>query len=136
MIAKYVYDNTGCPVYRNTEVTYFNCGEAKYKALIEQLEEAQDFIFMEYFIIEEGRVWNSILRVLEKKVQQGVEVRVMYDGLCSLTKLPVGYFKKLRRKGIKSKTFAPARPFLPPSKITGITVRFWLLTARWHLQGA
>ena len=111
MIAKYVYDNTGCPVYRNTEVTYFNCGEAKYKALIEQLEEAQDFIFMEYFIIEEGRVWNSILRVLEKKVQQGVEVRVMYDGLCSLTKLPVGYFKKLRRKGIKSKTFAPARPF-------------------------
>ena len=46
---------------------------------------------MEYFIIEEGRVWNSILRVLEKKVQQGVEVRVMYDGLCSLTKLPVGY---------------------------------------------
>ena len=111
MIAKYVYDNTGCPVYRNTEVTYFNCGEAKYKALIEQLEEAQDFIFMEYFISEEGRVWNSILRVLEKKVQQGVEVRVMYDGLCSLTKLPVGYFKKLRRKGIKSKTFAPARPF-------------------------
>ncbi|MFQ9515468.1 MAG: cardiolipin synthase [Eubacterium sp.] len=111
MIAKYVYDNTGCPVYRNTDVTYFNCGEAKYKALVEQLEEAQDFIFMEYFIVEEGRVWNSILRILEKKVQQGVEVRVMYDGLCSLTKLPIGYFKKLRKKGIKSKTFAPARPF-------------------------
>lgn len=111
MIAKYIYDNTGCPVYRNTEVTYLNCGEEKYRALIEQLEEAQDFIFMEYFIIEEGRVWNSILRVLEKKVQQGVEVRVMYDGLCSLTKLPIGYFKKLRKKGIKSKTFAPARPF-------------------------
>lgn len=111
MIAKYVYDHTGCPVYRNTDVTYFNCGEAKYKALIEQLEDAQDFIFMEYFIIEEGRVWNSILRILEKKVQQGVEVRVMYDGLCSLSKLPIGYFKKLRRKGIKSKPFAPARPF-------------------------
>lgn len=110
-IAKYVYDNTGCPVYRNTDVTYFNCGEAKYRALVEQLEEAQDFIFMEYFIIEEGRVWNSILRILEKKVQQGLEVRIMYDGLCSLTKLPIGYFKKLRKKGIKSKPFAPARPF-------------------------
>lgn len=110
-IAKYVYDNTGCPIYRNTEVEYFDCGESKYKALVEQLEEAQDFIFMEYFIIEEGRVWNSILRILEKKVQQGVEVRVMYDGLCSLTKLPVGYFNKLRKKGIKSKPFAPARPF-------------------------
>ena len=70
MLAKYVYDYTGCPVYRNTNVTYFNCGEEKYKALVEKLEEAQDFIFMEYFIIEEGRVWNSILRILEKKVQQ------------------------------------------------------------------
>jgi cardiolipin synthase len=111
MLAKYVYDYTDCPIYKNTDVTYFTCGEEKYKALIEQLEEATDFIFMEYFIIEEGRVWNSILRILEKKVQQGVEVRVMYDGLCSLTKLPIGYYKKLRKKGIKSKTFAPARPF-------------------------
>ena len=111
MIAKYVYDNTGCPIYRNTDVTYFNCGEEKYKALVEQLNEAQDFIFMEYFIVEEGYVWDSILKILEKKVQEGVEVRVMYDGLCALTKLPIGYFKKLREKGIKSKTFAPARPF-------------------------
>lgn len=111
MIAKYIYDHTGCPVYRNTDVTYLNSGEEKYKALVEQLEEAQDFIFMEYFIIEEGRVWNSILRILEKKVQQGVEVRIMYDGLCSLSKLPIGYFKKLRKKGMKAKPFAPARPF-------------------------
>lgn len=116
MIAKYIYDHTGCPVYRNTEVTYLDCGESKYKALIEALDEAQDFIFMEYFIIEEGRVWNSILRVLEKKVQQGVEVRVMYDGLCSLSKLEIGYFKKLRKKGIKAKPFAPARPFFTTSQ--------------------
>ena len=111
MLAKYIYDNTGCPVYRNTDVTYLNCGEEKYRALIGELEEAQDFIFMEYFIIEPGRVWDSILRILEKKIQQGVEVRIMYDGLCSLNKLPVGYYKKLRKKGMKAKTFAPARPF-------------------------
>lgn len=111
MIGKYIYDHTGCPVYRNTDITYLDCGEAKYKALIDALNEAENFIFMEYFIIEEGRVWNSILRVLEKKVQQGVEVRVMYDGLCSLSKLEIGYFKKLRKKGIKAKPFAPARPF-------------------------
>ncbi len=111
MLAKYVYDYTGCPVYRNTEVTYFNCGEEKYRALVEQLEEAREYIFMEYFIIQEGRVWDSILRILEKKVQQGVEVRVMYDGLCSLSKLPIGYFKKLRKKGIKSKPFARVVPF-------------------------
>ena len=64
MLVKYIYDYTGCPVYRNTDVTYFNSGEEKYKVLIEQLEEAKDFIFMEYFIIEEGYVWNSILRIL------------------------------------------------------------------------
>ena len=111
MIAKYVYDYTGCPVYKNTDVTYFSCGEEKYTALIEELENATDFIFMEYFIIQQGKVWDSVLNILERKAKEGVEVRVMYDGLCSLTKLPVGYYKKLRQMGIKSKTFAPARPF-------------------------
>lgn len=111
MIGKYIYDHTGCPVYKNTDVTYLNCGEEKYTALINALEDAQDFIFMEYFIIERGKVWDSIVDILERKVKQGVEVRVMYDGLCSLTKLPIGYFKELRKLGIQSKTFAPARPF-------------------------
>ena len=111
-LSKFIYEGNGLPVHRNTDVTYFKCGEDKYKALIEQLEEAQDFIFMEYFIIGRGKVWDAILRVLEKKVQQGVEVRVMYDGLCSFSKLDIGYFKKLQKKGIKSKAFAPARPFI------------------------
>ena len=96
-LSKFIYTSNGLPVHRNTEVTYFKCGEEKYKALIEQLEEAQDFIFMEYFIIGRGKVWDAILRVLEKKVQQGVEVRVMYDGLCSFSKLDIGYYKKLQK---------------------------------------
>ena len=111
-LANFVYESNDLPIYRNTEVTYFRSGEEKYKALIEKLEEAQDFIFMEYFIIGRGKVWDSILRILEKKVQQGVEVRVMYDGLCSFSKLDIGYYKKLQKKGIKAKPFAPARPFI------------------------
>ena len=111
-LANFVYESNDLPVYRNTEVTYFRSGEEKYKALIEKLEEAQDFIFIEYFIIGRGKVWDSILRILEKKVQQGVEVRVMYDGLCSFSKLDIGYYKKLQKKGIKAKPFAPARPFI------------------------
>ncbi len=111
-LATYVESYTGCPIYKNTNVTYFPSGEQMYRSIIEQLEEAKDFIFMEYFIIERGKVWNSILRILEKKVQQGVEVRVMYDGLCTFTKLDIGYYKKLVAKGIKAKPFAPARPFL------------------------
>ena len=89
MIAKYVYDYTGCPVYKNTDVTYFSCGEEKYTALIEELENATDFIFMEYFIIEKGFMWNSILEILERKVKEGVEVRVMYDGMCSIILIAV-----------------------------------------------
>ena len=70
--------------------------------MIKKLKEAKSFIFLEYFIIEEGEVWNSVLEILKPKVKEGVEVRVIYDGMCSLTKLPMGYFKKLREYGITS----------------------------------
>ncbi len=111
MLAKYVYDYTGCPIYRNTDITYFSSGEKKFTSLIDELKKAEKFIFLEYFIIEEGVVWNSVLNILIEKAREGVEVRVMYDGLCSLSKLPIGYFKKLRKFGIEAKPFAPARPF-------------------------
>ena len=110
-LTKYVYENTGCPVYKNTDVTYLESGEKKYGILLDELKKAKKFIFLEYFIIEQGEVWDSVLEVLCEKIREGVEVRVMYDGLCSLSKLPIGYFKKLRELGIKSKPFAPARPF-------------------------
>lgn len=111
-LAKYIYDYSGCPPYKNTNVTYFPSGEEKYKLLIEKLEEAEKFIFLEYFIIEEGKVWDSILEILKRKASQGVEVRVMYDGMCSLIQLPMGYYKKLRKFGILAKPFNPMRPFL------------------------
>ena len=110
-LTKYVYEKTGCPVYKNTDVTYLESGEKKYGILLDELKKAKNFIFLEYFIIEQGEVWDSVLEVLCEKIREGVEVRVMYDGLCSLSKLPIGYFKKLRELGIKSKPFAPARPF-------------------------
>ncbi len=110
-LSKYIYRNSGIPVYKNTDAVYLPNGEEYYKAVVDAINGAKKFIFIEYFIIEEGKVWNSILRLLEKKIQQNVEVRVMYDGLCSLTKLEAGYYKKLREKGIKAKPFAPARPF-------------------------
>lgn len=111
-LSKYIYKYSGCPPYKNTKVTYFASGEDKYKALIEKLEDAENFIFLEYFIIEEGKVWDSILEILKRKVAQGVEVRVMYDGMCSLIQLPMGYFKTLKQYGIHAKPFNPMRPFL------------------------
>lgn len=111
-LASYLYDYTGYPLYENTSVKYFPSGEEKYKCLLEELEKAEKFIFLEYFIIEEGEMWNSVLSILERKQKEGVEVRVMYDGMCSLIQLPVGYFKKLRKKGIQCKAFSPMRPFV------------------------
>lgn len=98
------------PVYQNTSVTYFSLGEEKYRVLMEKLKKAKKFIFMEYFIVEEGKMWDSILEVLSEKVKEGVEVRFMYDGMCCLALLPYSYPKTLEKMGIQCKMFSPIRP--------------------------
>ncbi len=104
---------SGChPVFDGTEVTYFPSGEKKMKALLEELERAERFIFLEYFIIDEGEMWSAVLQVLERKVKQGVEVRVIYDGTCEFTTLPHDYPKRLKKLGIQCKMFAPITPFV------------------------
>ncbi|MBO5497654.1 MAG: cardiolipin synthase, partial [Oscillospiraceae bacterium] len=93
-------NRSGCfPLYDRTRVTFFPQGEDKFKAMLEQLEKAEDFIFLEYFIIEEGYMWGRILDVLTRKAKEGVEIRVMYDGMCELNTLPVDYWKLLRAEG-------------------------------------
>ena len=81
----------GFPVYENTQVTYFPSGEAKFAALLPQLESATQYIFLEYFIIDEGLMWGRILEILARKAAQGVDVRVMYDGTCEFSTLPRGF---------------------------------------------
>ena len=104
-------NNSNCfPVYDHTEVTFFPLGEAKFAAMLEELKKAEKFIFMEYFIIEEGFMWGSILEILVEKARAGVDVRVMYDGMLEISTLPTNYCKLLEEKGIKAKAFAPIRP--------------------------
>lgn len=100
------------PTYGNTHVTYFGLGEDKYVDLLQELEKAERFIFIEYFIIERGYMWNHILEVLKRKAAEGVEVRVMYDGTCTLLKLPYNYERKLAQMGIEAKAFSPIKPLL------------------------
>lgn len=102
----------GYPVYCNTEASYFPLGEDKFEEMKKQLRAAKSFIFMEYFIIERGFMWDSILEILEEKVKEGVEVRLMYDGMCSIMLLPYSYPKQLLKKGIKCKMFSPIKPAL------------------------
>lgn len=108
----YMYDCAMAPVYSNNEVEYFGFGQDKFEELILQLKKAEKFIFMEYFIVDKGYMWDTILEVLKEKAKSGVEVRFMYDGMCSLVLLPYRYPKELSRYGIKSKMFSPIHPIL------------------------
>ena len=111
-LSKYL-NHTGCfPVYDKTEVTYFPLGEKKFEAMLSELEKAEKYIFMEYFIIEEGYMWGRILDVLTRKAKEGVEVRVIYDGMCEMSTLPANYFKLLEAQGIHAKAFSPIVPIV------------------------
>lgn len=79
--ARYLLRASGSPPCVHTQTEYLPIGEAFFDALLRELETAESFIFLEYFIVEEGTMWNSILEVLERKIKQGVEVRLMYDDL-------------------------------------------------------
>ena len=114
-LARYLSAANGYPVYDNTDVVYFSRGEDKYASMLQELEKAEKFIFMEYFIVEEGEMWDSVVEILTRKVREGVDVRVLYDGTCSLLRLPASYPKKLRAMGVQCKVFAPIRPFISTS---------------------
>lgn len=104
---------SGChPVYDKTAVTYFPLGENMFTEMLEQLEAAERFIFMEYFIVSEGMMWGRVLEILARKAAEGVDVRVMYDGTCEFALLPHDYPKRLRALGIKCRIFAPVSPFV------------------------
>ena len=106
-------NRSGCfPLFNRTEVTYFPIGEEKFQAMLEELEKAQKYIFMEYFIVEEGYMWGRILDILTRKAKEGVDIRVMYDGMCEMSTLPADYWKLLEAEGIKAKAFSPIKPFI------------------------
>ncbi|MEG0855147.1 MAG: cardiolipin synthase [Terrisporobacter sp.] len=110
--ANYINNAAGFPIYKNTEVKYYSLGEYNYEDLINELKKAKKYIFMEYFIIEEGKMWNGILEILEQKAKEGLDVRLMYDDMGCISLLPLGYDKKLEKKGIKCIAFNPFKPLL------------------------
>ena len=107
---------SGFPVYHNSTAVYYPLGEDKFEDLLVELKKAEKYIFLEYFIVERGIMWNAILEILKEKVKEGVEVRVMYDGMCSILLLPYRYPRELEKYGIKAKMFAPIIPFLSTSQ--------------------
>ena len=111
-LARYIR-RSGCfPVYGQTVAAYFPSGEDKWAEMLRQLEQAERFIFLEYFIVEEGLMWGKVLEILAQKAAAGVDVRVMYDGTCEFSTLPHDYPKRLRALGIHCKMFAPVAPLV------------------------
>lgn len=93
-------------LFTNINQTYFPLGEDMHKSLLEDLEKAEKFIFMEYFIVEEGIFWNSIFNILKKKASQGVDVKLVYDDIGCMMTLPGNYSKILKTYGIEATPFS------------------------------
>ncbi len=110
--SRFIQDRSYYPPYFNDCAEYLPSGESKFERLKEELKKANHFIFLEYFIIEEGVMWNSILEILQEKASSGVDVRVIYDDLGCLTKLPYNYNQILEDMGIKCCVFNPLVPVL------------------------
>ena len=104
-MANYLEQVAHCPVYGNTKSHYYPLGDNCYSDILAALWGAKRYIFIEYFIIEEGKLWNSILDVLQVKVQQGVEVRVIYDDVGSIFTLPADYPERMEKLGIQCRVF-------------------------------
>ena len=103
-------ENIGFPVLKNTYAQYYPLGDDAFPVMLRELEKAEKFIFMEYFILDDGKMLSAIVDVLERKAKAGVDVRLIYDDMGSLFSLPHGYDKLLEEKGIKCISF---NPFLP-----------------------
>lgn len=110
--ARYIYNLAKYPVYQNTNVQYFASGEEMFITLLDELEKAKHFIFMEYFIIHDGIFWNSVLDILIRKAREGVEVKIIYDDMGSVRTLPPMYYEELRQYGLECYCFNPFNPTL------------------------
>lgn len=108
----YLEKRGNAATYENSEMEYFPVGEAALETILRELEAAKKFIFIEFFMVEEGIFFDSILEVLERKVKEGVEVRFMYDDFGCAALLPRNYAKELIKKGIHARTFARIYAFL------------------------
>jgi len=111
-IAQYLHKSCGSLTSSNNEVKYFQIGEEMFEEMVKQLESAKEYIYLEYFMIAHGQMWNKILKILVKKAKEGVDVRLLYDGSCSVYLLPYKYPKRIEEMGIKCRMFSPPIPFL------------------------
>ncbi len=111
-LSDYLSTQADFPTYENTEVTYFPEGDDMFEDMEKELKKAQNFIFMEYFIVDDGYMWTTVRDILKEKADAGVDVRFMYDGMNAISRLSYSYDKTLDAMGIQCRVSNPVRPFL------------------------
>lgn len=102
---KYLEGSAGYPTAKNTNVRYYRVGEEMYADLLPELEKAEKFIFLEYFIIRPGEMWDGVLEILKRKAAAGVDVRIIYDDMGCIDILPANYNATLESWGIRTMAF-------------------------------
>lgn len=130
---RYLATTCRYPTYYGKDVTYFSTGEEAIEALFADLEKAEKFIFMEYFIVHEGKVMDQLLDILSRKAAEGVEVRFMYDGLCGL-KLPKHYAERISELGIQCCVSRRSGRSCRRTRTTATTARSPSSMVRWATQ--
>ncbi len=110
--ASYLSNESGFPVYKDSLVTYLSPGEVFLPTLIDELKKAKKYIFIEYFIIADGKMWNAVYEVLKEKASLGVEVKVMFDDFGSIKRQYSDFLIRLKKVGIEVSVFCPLKPSL------------------------
>lgn len=104
------------PVYTDTDTTYYPLGEDFFEAMKEAILEAEDYIFFEFFIVAEGKMWQSMLELMSQKAASGVDVRIMFDDIGSFVTLPSDIVEQLDARGIQTRVYNPFHPIITSSQ--------------------
>lgn len=110
--SRYIASSSSFPLYTHTRSKYFKLGEEQFEEMMRQLKSAKKFIFLEFFIIKQGIMWDSILEVLTQKAKEGVDVRLIFDDFGCFAAFDEDFIESLENRGIKAKAFNPIRPRL------------------------
>ena len=110
--SSYIKASSGYPLYSDTATKYYPVGEEMFSDMISEMEKAKKYIFFEYFIVDQGVMWDKMLDTLVKKVKEGVDVRMIYDDVGSMFLLPRDFEKRVESLGIKCMAFNKFRPIV------------------------
>ena len=99
-------------LYRDTEVTYFSTGDRFFADAINRMAKAERFIFLEFFILAEGKLWDRMMEVLIDRARRGVEIKIIFDDFGNITRMRQETIEKMRAAGMEVHIFNPVHQYV------------------------